>query len=52
MRTKKVELASIKLSRPFLLWLKIEAARKRLPMYALLEKLVDRGGVRPWDNAS
>jgi len=48
MKVKK-DLASTKLARPFLIWLKIEAIRKGVPMYELVEMLVARGKVRPWN---
>ena len=51
MRTKK-DLASTKLTRPFLTWLKIEAIRKGIPMYELVETLVSRGKTRPWNDAA
>ena len=41
-------LASTKIARPFLGWLKIEAARRGVPMYELIEQLIARGGPRPW----
>ena len=40
------DFASVKLPRNFLVWLKVEAARKSVPIYALLENLVGRG--KPW----
>jgi hypothetical protein len=45
----KNDFASVKLRRPFLAWLKREAARRGLPMYEVVEVLVSRLGVRPWD---
>jgi hypothetical protein len=45
----KTEFASIKLARPFVAWLKREAARRGVPMYELVEVLVAKAGVvRPW----
>lgn len=40
------DFASVKLPRNFLIWLKVEAARKSVPIYELLENLVGRG--KPW----
>lgn len=47
----KTEFSSAKLSKPFLLWLKVEAACKGRPMYEVLENLVAQGlkNRRPWD---
>lgn len=42
------DFASVKLSRPFVSWLKREAAVRGLPMYELVEEMVGRGGSRPW----
>lgn len=42
------DFASAKLRRPFLAWLKQEAARRGVPMYDLVEELVARGGRRAW----
>lgn len=42
------DFASVKLRRPFLTWLKVEAARRGVPMYDLVEELVARGGRRAW----
>jgi hypothetical protein len=39
---------SAKLRRPFLAWLKQEAARRGTTIYDLVEELVARGGHRPW----
>jgi hypothetical protein len=52
MKSKKADLASAKFSRRFLVWLKIEAARKSVPMYELIETLVARGKARPWNDAT
>jgi len=45
---KANDFASIKLSRPFVAWLKREAAKRGVPMYELVEQLVARGMQRPW----
>ena len=45
------DFASVKLEPQFLIWLKIEAARKSMPIYELLESLVSRGGKKPWKAA-
>ncbi len=42
------DFASVKLTRPFVAWLKQEAARRGIPMYALVEDLAERAGHRPW----
>ena len=45
------EYASVKLPRAFVSWLKIEAAKKGVPMYEAAEALVQAGlgkKVRPW----
>ncbi len=45
----KTDFASVKLARPFVAWLKREAARRGIPMYELVEELASRGmPVRPW----
>lgn len=44
----KTEFASIKLARPFVAWLKREAARRGVSMYELVEELVCRGREKPW----
>ncbi len=44
----KTEFASVKLARPFVAWLKREAARRGVPMYELVEELAARGMPRPW----
>lgn len=44
----KTEFASVKLARPFVAWLKREAARRGVPMYELVEELVSRGQKRFW----
>jgi hypothetical protein len=44
----KTEFASVKLARPFVAWLKREAARRGIPMYELVEELAARGLRRPW----
>jgi len=38
MRRTGIQYASIKLSRPFVTWLKIEAAKAGIPMYVYLEE--------------
>lgn len=44
------DFASVKLSRPFVAWLKREAARRGIPMYEVVEELVARGQhPRPWN---
>lgn len=40
--------ASARLRQTFLRWLKIESAKRRVPMYELIEELIARGGPRPW----
>lgn len=41
--------ASIKLSRPFVAWLKRQAAARGVPMYELVEELCARVyGKKPW----
>ena len=45
----KSDFGSAKLRRPFLAWLKREAARRGVPMYELVEELAARGGPRAWD---
>jgi hypothetical protein len=51
MTESKVEFASVKLTRPFSAWLKLEAARRGVFMYELVEELVARGfgGRRVWE---
>ena len=44
----KTDFATAKLARPFVVWLKLEAARRGVPIYELVEELVARGGPRPW----
>jgi hypothetical protein len=44
----KTEFASVKLSRPFVAWLKREAARRGICMYELVEELAARGQPKPW----
>lgn len=44
----KTEFASVKLSRPFVVWLKQQSARRGIPMYELVEELVSRGQKRFW----
>lgn len=45
---EKNDFASVKLPRPFLVWLKLEAARQSIPIYQLLENLVAKGRAKPW----
>jgi hypothetical protein len=45
----KNEFASVKLSKKFASWLKIEAATWGMTMYSLVEKLAEKDGDRPWD---
>jgi predicted DNA-binding ribbon-helix-helix protein len=52
MYKRKTEFASIKLTRPFVIWLKREAARRGLHMYQLVEELASHGGSRPWTRSS
>ena len=44
----RTEFASIKLARPFVAWLKREAARRGVYLYVLVEELVARGQKAPW----
>lgn len=39
---------SIKVSKEFRRWLKTEAAQRGLPMYRLLERIVETGHGAPW----
>lgn len=50
MKTKpKTDFASIKLARPFVQWLRVEAAKQGVPMYAYLESLLTPSfGTPPW----
>jgi hypothetical protein len=51
MRKTPDELVSVKVPKPFLTWLKVEAAKKSVPMYVLLEGLVFPGKAKPWRSA-
>jgi lysophospholipase L1-like esterase len=48
------EFATIKVRAPLRRWLKQEAARLEVPMYKLLEQLVQqaRDGELPWDDGA
>lgn len=44
----KTDFASCKLRRPFVMWLKQQAARRGVPLYELVEELAARGRSKPW----
>ena len=46
------DFATVKLARPFAAWLKVEAARRGVFMYELIEELVAQGKKRPWRGAA
>lgn len=47
----KQQFSSLKVPKPFLLWLKVEAAKKGISMYEYIEQLVWPRGKKPWEKS-
>jgi hypothetical protein len=49
---KAKEFVTVKLARDFAVWLKIQAATRQVPIYAVVEQLISKGKKPQWRRAA